>query len=137
MKKLCKKCGEIKSVQKFSKRSKSKDGFQHWCNDCRLQYQYANNQPIIYQITNPLGETYIGSTMMKLWKRWTTHKAAFNTKTMRPSSKLLMSSFEKNGIENHTIETLAVLGRVSRKEMYQMEMEYIKRLQPKLNTLGK
>lgn len=32
--KLCSKCGEVKPVSEFYRRSKSKDGFQSWCKKC-------------------------------------------------------------------------------------------------------
>ena len=37
--KKCSMCGEVKSLEDFSKRSSSKDGRQVWCNDCVKEYR--------------------------------------------------------------------------------------------------
>lgn len=40
--KLCTKCGVEKPVLSFSKSSKTKDGLQYHCKECKLAYQRAN-----------------------------------------------------------------------------------------------
>jgi hypothetical protein len=37
MKKKCTNCGEVKSLENFSKRNLSKDGLQFWCEDCQKE----------------------------------------------------------------------------------------------------
>lgn len=36
--KRCTKCGEVKSLDKFSKCSRARDGYQFWCKDCYAEY---------------------------------------------------------------------------------------------------
>lgn len=40
--KLCTKCSEIRPFEYFGKHSRSKDGYQCWCKDCRSLYQKNN-----------------------------------------------------------------------------------------------
>lgn len=45
--KVCQKCGEVKSIDNFSIRKKSPDGFRQWCKECdnaAQKIQYANNK---------------------------------------------------------------------------------------------
>jgi hypothetical protein len=48
--KICKKCGELKSVENFNKRSSSKDGFRFECKICQKKYSkvyYSKNRESI------------------------------------------------------------------------------------------
>lgn len=49
MTKLCKKCGEEKDKNKFSKDKKRKDGLQPHCKDCYSRYRKINRESIIVQ----------------------------------------------------------------------------------------
>jgi hypothetical protein len=40
--KKCSKCGLVKEVCAFNKNAKTKDGLQHHCKACKLQYQRSN-----------------------------------------------------------------------------------------------
>jgi hypothetical protein len=40
--KVCTKCKQAKPVELFSKNSKTKDGLQHHCKPCKLEYQRSN-----------------------------------------------------------------------------------------------
>lgn len=47
--KQCSKCGVLKSLDKFNKRSRSKDGFQQHCKECHKQLNiahYATNKSL-------------------------------------------------------------------------------------------
>lgn len=139
--KHCKKCNTTKDISKFGICRKSKDGYQYYCTDCRNEHQYADNQSLLYQITNPNGETYVGCTKMKLWKRWWQHKTNFIYKKRYSyrmgTYPLLHQSFETYGVDNHTIQLISELGNISRTEMLKEEKEYIFKHKPKLNIYGK
>ena len=40
--KTCTKCKQVKTFELFSKSSKTKDGLQHHCKPCKLEYQRNN-----------------------------------------------------------------------------------------------
>ena len=50
MHKVCTKCGESQSTKEFSKRTRSSDGFNHWCKSCcaeyRKEYRLNNREKI-------------------------------------------------------------------------------------------
>ena len=41
--KICTKCGVEKPLTEFWKQKRSKDGFQNWCKECKLEYNYNWN----------------------------------------------------------------------------------------------
>lgn len=42
--KRCRKCGEMKPLTEFHRRSEAKDGLQSWCKVCALEYDQANRK---------------------------------------------------------------------------------------------
>ena len=40
--KKCNKCGEIHSIENFSKNNKTKDGLEYSCKNCKKEYHFAN-----------------------------------------------------------------------------------------------
>jgi hypothetical protein len=55
-----------------------------------------------YQITNPIGQKYVGKTMMTLTQRMAAHKRDFKVGHKRK----LYRSFEEHGYDKHTFELL-------------------------------
>ena len=85
---------------------------------------------IIYSITNPIGEVYIGSTKNKLAQRKTEHK--YNLKRNRKGK--IYDSFNKYGFENHLMKVIAKTDEDSRLEL---EHFIIENFEPKLNMTKK
>lgn len=83
-------------------------------------------ESIIYSITNPIGEVYIGSTKNILAQRKAEHK--YNLKRKRKGK--IYDSFNQYGFENHTIKIIAKTDEYSRIEL---EHFIIQNLEPKLN----
>jgi group I intron endonuclease len=83
-------------------------------------------ESIIYSITNPIGEVYIGSTKNRLSQRKTEHK--YNLKRKRKGK--IYDSFNKYGFENHIVEIVAKTNEDSRIEL---EHFIIETFEPKLN----
>jgi len=83
-------------------------------------------ESIIYSITNPIGEVYIGSTKNRLSQRKTEHK--YNLKRKRKGK--IYDSFNKYGFENHIIKIVAKTDEDSRIEL---EHFIIETFEPKLN----
>ena len=129
--KKCSKCKELKSVTQFSKETKSKDGLQTYCTECKKnvhgEYMKGNKLSIIYRIINPVGETYIGSTQRLLHLRFTTHRADYNRHIKYNTSKFpkLYASFELWGIDAHIFEEVMNCGNISKKELRELESRMI------------
>ncbi len=91
------------------------------------KYRKADKMPIIYSIKNPDGFQYIGMTMMtfkvRLWEHRSHYRKALKGK--RPRLKLLHSSFDKYGIENHEFKVLKECPGLSRDQLRQLESAYI------------
>lgn len=85
---------------------------------------------IIYSITNPIGEVYVGSTKNKLAQRKAEHK--YNLKRKRKGK--IYDSFNKYGFNNHLIKVIAKTDENSRLEL---EHFIIESLEPKLNITKK
>lgn len=133
--KKCNGCGETKSITKFHRYHKSKDGYQHWCSDCRNSYQYADTDAKLYEIINPIGERYIGVTKATLNKRFSRYR--WNIKNNKKCPPLLLKSFLNHGLDNHKMNLIKNLGNISRTEMFRIEREWLKQYQPELNVNGK
>ena len=81
---------------------------------------------IIYSITNPIGEVYIGSTKNKLSQRKTEHK--YNLKRKRKGK--IYDSFNQYGFDNHTINIVA---KTTENNRIELEHFIIEVFEPKLN----
>lgn len=138
--KLCNHCGEIKSTEKFGKRTASKDGLQTWCNDCRnistLKNHKADKNGIVYAISNPDGKVYIGSTHQKFSYRLMKHKASM--KVENGKYPLLHNSFNVHGFDNHTFEIIKDYGKkITKNELKSKENWYISKYKRQGISLNK
>lgn len=135
MAKQCTKCNEIKDYTQFSKLRKAKDGYQYHCKECNNKdnqkfrdtidpgymnrwfashkqqwneyirdYSNVGDTNTIYSITAPDGLVYIGHTRRKSRFRIAEHKKFYASKAHY--LPLLYKSFDRWGINNHTIEIL-------------------------------
>lgn len=84
-------------------------------------------EAIIYSITNPIGEVYIGSTKNKLNQRITEHK--YNLKRKRKGK--IYDSFNKYSFEKHTFKKLM---NVNVENKLELEHFIIETFEPKLNV---
>jgi len=83
---------------------------------------------IIYKITNPIGQFYIGSTDRKLTERKAEHKYSIK----RNRKGLVYDSFNEYGFENHNFEVVFCTQKDTDKEL---EHFIIQTFNPKLNMV--
>jgi len=153
----CKGCGEHKLPTQYSKRTASVTGLQSKCKECNKsdnlkfrtakpehhadwqkqnmphvlqyvkKYRKADKTPLIYSITNPLGEVYIGATLMAFKVRMHEHRRHYRRAAAgkRVRLELLHSSFDKWGMDNHKFSVVKELPEATRKELYKLEKAYI------------
>jgi hypothetical protein len=90
-------------------------------------YKSANYDGIIYNIINPIGEIYIGSTKCKSNVRFSQHKREYRRQYKNGFSKfpLLHNSFTSFGIDAHTFKVIMECGNISRKELRKIESDMI------------
>lgn len=81
---------------------------------------------IIYTITNPIGEVYVGSTKNKFNARISEHK--HNVKRKRKGK--IYDSFNKYGFKNHTFK---VIQNTNEEDRLELEHYIIQTFEPKLN----
>lgn len=139
--KRCSCCGELKSTTKFSKRTLSKDGLQAYCVQCvndrnhkkdvierrneyNRDYMKADKDGLIYTITNPVGETYCGSTEKLANVRFNQHRADYVCKF--GTLPLLHKSFEQWGIDAHEFKVIENHGHINTNSLREIESNMIK-----------
>lgn len=125
--KLCIRCNTTKPVEKFG--FTKTGGVQGWCSQCRgtysnLRSKKADKDGIIYSITNPIGECYIGQTNSIPKYRWMMHKA--NWKATPGTLPSLHKSFDKWGFDAHIFSVVIELGKISKTELREVETNMIK-----------
>ena len=81
---------------------------------------------IIYTITNPIGEVYVGSTKNAFKARISEHK--YNIKRQRKGK--IYDSFNKYGFDNHSFKIVA---NTSNEDITELEHFIIQTFEPKLN----
>jgi len=86
-------------------------------------------ETILYKITNPKKDFYIGSTSRKLSERKAEHKYSIK----RNRKGLINDSFNEYGFDNHTFEIITKLDNDIDKEL---EHFIIKTLNAKLNLVS-
>jgi hypothetical protein len=123
--KLCKQCNTIKPVEKFGL---TKTGVQCWCTQCRGKQansstKKADKDGIIYSITNPIGECYVGQTNMIPKYRWMMHKSAYHSKPGQ--YPLLHKSFDKWGFDGHIFSIVQELGDICKIDLREVESNMI------------
>lgn len=91
------------------------------------KYRKADKLPIIYSITNPNGEEYVGQTMMHFTVRLVEHRSHYKRalKGKRQRLDLLHDSFDKYGIQNHDFRIMKEFPNYTRKQLREVEKAYI------------
>ena len=167
----CKKCGKVKDYSQFSKKTKSKTGYQDRCKSCNkvdnhkfrteinpehhakwqrehpkrvvelvAKYRRGDKAGIVYALINPEKQVYVGQTKTYLSVRMIEHKVKYRRyleNKLTNIHPLLFESFKKYGIENHKVKVLFLDENISKKELKQIEKEYIKKYMQKGNSLNK
>ena len=133
--KKCSSCNELKSTTQFSKYTKSKDGLQPHCKKCQsirtgplvAAIHKADKNGIIYAITNPIGEIYIGSTKRKAEYRFMRHRASYKFEKSKGYSTFpkLHKSFDTWGVWAHTYSVIKDCGNISKQELREIESAMI------------
>jgi hypothetical protein len=83
---------------------------------------------IIYKITNPINQTYIGSTNRRLCERKAEHKYSIK----RNRKGLIYDSFNLFGFDNHIFELITEIENDEKKEL---EHFIIETFNPELNLV--
>jgi hypothetical protein len=167
--KQCNGCGKSKDITQFSKRTASKDRLQDRCKQCNSKdnqkfrtekpehhakwqltnwdkfteylkkYRKADKNGIIYGITNPEGETYIGMSEMYFKVRVLEHKRHYKQykQGKRQSLPGLHDSFDKYGVENHNFKTIFESEGIDRKQLEYIERSFIEAVQQTGKSLNK
>lgn len=86
---------------------------------------------LIYSITNPLGEVYIGSTTGSIKTRVSNHKSEYK---LRRGGYPLHHSFDLHGFSSHVFE---VIKECSKEERFDVEHTLISELSNTLNQVTK
>lgn len=137
--KKCSSCKELKPTTQFSKYKSSKDGLQPYCKECNKkvndtknptyyeEYQKADKNAIIYTITNPLGEVYIGSSKRRPIVRFQMHKSTYKFEHPKGYSSFpgLHKSFTMWGVDAHMFEVIKDLGKISKSDLREIESRMI------------
>jgi hypothetical protein len=133
--KKCSSCNEQKPTTQFSKQTKSKDGLQAYCKKCTCERTRhltdklvkADKDGVIYTITNPLGEMYIGSTKRLAEYRFKQHKATYKFEHPKGYSSVpgLHKSFTLWGVDAHEFKVIDNLGNISKEELREIESRMI------------
>jgi hypothetical protein len=91
------------------------------------KYRKADKNGIIYSITNPYGEIYIGMSEMYLNVRIIEHKKHYRQykEGKRTSLPGLHDSFDKYGVDNHRFQTIFESEGIDRKQLEYIERSFI------------
>jgi hypothetical protein len=91
------------------------------------KYRTADKAGIVYAITNPIGETYIGMSEMYLNNRMLEHRKHYKQykQGKRTSLPGLHDSFDKYGVENHKFKTIFESEDIDRKQLEYIESSFI------------
>jgi len=133
--KKCSSCKELKATTDFSKQKSAKDGLQRHCKPCQKkrtrplmdEIHKANKAGVIYSITNPLGEVYIGSTKRKPKYRYYNHRNSYIYQKERGYSTFpkLHKSFTLWGVDAHIFAVVKECGNIDRVALRKIESNMI------------
>jgi hypothetical protein len=101
----------------------------------RKEYKKGNKDGIIYTITNPIGQVYVGTSNMLPNIRWSYHKTDFKFK--KGNIPLLHQSFDKWGVDTHLFTVIKNYGDINKKELLEIEGNMIKHLNSNGKSLNK
>jgi len=90
-------------------------------------YRCANKDGLIYAITNPEGQKYIGLTEMYGKVRFMEHKMHYKRACQGKRDRLgkLHDSFDKYGFDNHKFEVIEQHPNIDREELKKIETKFI------------
>jgi hypothetical protein len=133
--KKCSNCKELKLTTLFSKQTKSKDGLQSHCKKCTSiltrpltdKLVKADKNAVIYTITNPIGEMYIGSTKRLTEYRFKQHRATYKFEHPKGYSSFpsLHKSFTLWGVDAHIFEVIKDCGNINKSDLREIESRMI------------
>lgn len=91
------------------------------------KYRKADKAGIIYAITNPDGETYIGMSEMHLNVRLIEHRKHYRQGLQGKRERLpgLHDSFDKYGVNNHNFKTIFESEGIDRQQLKYIESSFI------------
>lgn len=101
----------------------------HKLNEYEKKYKRADKTPIIYSIRNPIGQTYIGSSLAYPKVRFGLHRQHYRKGLLGLEKRkipLLHNSFDKYGLENHTFEVVVELDGYNREQLGFVEASFIR-----------
>lgn len=103
------------------------------------KYRKADKGGIIYSITNPDGEMYIGMSEMYLKVRMIEHRMHYKRALKGKRERLpgLHDSFDKHGLNNHTSQVLVKLEGIDRKQLEYIERSFIEAVKQTGKLLNK
>lgn len=103
------------------------------------KYRKADKNGIIYSITNPEGEVYIGMSEMFLKVRMIEHRKHYRQykEGKRESLPGLHDSFDKYGIKNHKFQTIFESEGIDRKQLEYIERSFIEAVKQTGKSLNK
>lgn len=141
----CKSCNK-KDNQKFREEIQPdyqlgwyKKNRKKW-SDYTLDYKRAINTPTVYGILNPDGEMYVGSTLARPKIRFMQHRIHYRQmlKGVKYQSSLpkLHASFDKYGVNAHTMVILGQFEGIDRKLLNMIEVTFIKATMMKGKSLN-
>jgi hypothetical protein len=91
------------------------------------RYRKADKTGIIYSITNPIGEVYVGMSMMNFPVRLLEHRSHYKRALMGKRDRLgkLHDSFDKYGMENHQYKVIKECPGLTREQLKELEAAFI------------
>ena len=141
----CKQCNKVDN--KYFRTEINPEHHANWQSQNRARVCYhvskwrrGDKAGIVYALINPEKQVYVGQTKTYLSVRMMEHKVKYRRyleNKLTNIHPLLYESFQKYGIENHKVKVLFLDENISKKELKQIEKEYIKKYMQKGNSLNK
>lgn len=141
----CKACNKVDN--KYFRTEINPEHHAKWQSQNRARAAYhvskwrkGDKAGIVYALINPEKQVYVGQTKTYLSVRMIEHKVKYRRYLENKITNihpLLFESFKKYGIENHKVKILFSDDNIGKKELKQIEKEYIKKYMQKGNSLNK